>query len=127
MKQALDTSQQRVARRITKRQPQRQGGGIWEYPPLAEAMGDAGLQEIIKSVTRRQNMVAQYIATQPIFDLCELANQQPGARVSQRWWEQAGINLEVAKKRASEAATVSESELESELKPKSESNTDRGR
>ena len=39
--------------------------------------------------------------------------------MSRRWWEQAGINLEGAKKRAAEAATVSESEsyLESNADP----------
>ena len=36
-------------------------------------------------------------------------------RVSWRWWDQAGINLEGAKTRASEAAEVSESELDSDL------------
>ena len=43
---------------------------------------------------RRQNTVAQYIATQPILYLCERSTQMPGARVSWRWWEQAGIELE---------------------------------
>ena len=56
----------------------------------------------------------QYIATQPILDLCEQATRRPGARVSRRWWEQSGIDLERAKKRAAEAATVSESNSDSE-------------
>ena len=59
-------------------------------------------------------MVAHYIATQPIMELCEQATWRPGARVYQRWWEQAGIDLEGAKKRAAEAATVSESKSDSE-------------
>ena len=41
-------------------------------------------------------MVAQYIATQPIMDLCEQITQRPGVRVSWSWWEQAGIDLEGA-------------------------------
>ena len=49
---------------------------------------------------------------QPILDLCEQFTRRPGAKVSQRWWEQAGIDLEGAKKRAAEAERVSESELE---------------
>ena len=80
-------------------------------------MGEAGFEEIRHSVTRRQNMVAQYIATRPILDLCEKATRQPGARVSWWWWGKAGIDLEVSKKRAWEAATVSESDLESNLDP----------
>ena len=47
-------------------------------------------------------------------DLCERATQRPEARVFWRWWEKAGIDLEEAKKRAAEAATVLESESDSE-------------
>ena len=66
---------------------------------------------------RRQNTVAQYIAMQPILDLCERSTWRHRARVSWRWWEQAGIDLEGANKRAAEAATVLESELESDADP----------
>ena len=65
-------------------------------------------------------MVAHYIATRPIMYLCERATLWPGVRVSRRWWDQAGIDLEGEKKRSAEVATVSESELDSEL------NTDMG-
>ena len=106
---SLDSFQHRVVRRNTRRQLRRQGGGIWEYPPLAEAMEEAGFEGIRNSVTRRRNTVAQYIATRPIMDLCKRSTRWPGARVSRRWWEQAGIDLEGAKK-----ATVSELELELE-------------
>ena len=70
------------------------GDETWEYPPLEEAMGEAGLEGTRKSVTRRQNMVQQYIATRPILDLCERVTRRPGVRVYRRWWEQAGIDLE---------------------------------
>ena len=78
-------------------------------------MGELGFKGTRKLVTRSQNTVAQYIETQPIMDLCEQATQRPGERVSRWWWDQAGINLEGAKKRSAEAATVleSESDLES--------------
>ena len=48
-------------------------------------------------------------------DLCERSNRRLGARVSWKWWEQAGIELEGAKKRASalEAATDSKSDSDS--------------
>ena len=75
----------------------------------------------MNSVTSRQNTVAQYIATRPIMDLCERSTWRPGSKVSQRWWEQAGIDLERAKKREAEAATVSE------LDSDSESNSDPGK
>ena len=52
-------------------------------------------------------------------DLYEQATRRPRARVSWRWWDQARIDLEGEKKRATEAATVSESEsdLESNADP----------
>ena len=49
-------------------------------------------------------MVAHYIVTLPILDLCERSAQRPGARVSRRWWEKDGLYLEGAKKREVEAA-----------------------
>ena len=63
-------------------------------------------------------MVAQYIATRLILDLCERATQRMGARVSRRWWEQVGIDLEAAKERAADSTTTdseSEAELEADL------------
>ena len=62
MERALDRFHHRVAQRITRRQQRRQVDGRWEYSPLEEAMGEAGFEGISKSVTRRQNTVAQYIA-----------------------------------------------------------------
>ena len=53
MERALDSFQHRVARRITGKQARRRTDGSWEYPPLAEALGEAGFQEIRKSFTRR--------------------------------------------------------------------------
>ena len=40
----------------------------------------------------------------PIMDLCERSARRPEVRVSRRWWEQDGLNLEGAKKRAVAAA-----------------------
>ena len=117
MERDLYSFQNRVARRITRRQPRRRGDGSWAYPPLEEAMGEAGFEGIRKSVTRRQKTVAQYIATRPIMELCEHSTWRLGVRVPRRWWEQAGINLEEAKKRAAEAAPVLESELYSYTDP----------
>ena len=70
-------------------------------------MKEAGIVRIRNSILRRQNTVAQFIATQPIMDLCEKANRRPGARVSRRWWEQTGIDWNGARERA-EAAEAAE-------------------
>ena len=82
MERTLDSFQHRFARRITGKQPRQRADGSWEYPPLAEALGEAVFEGISKSVTRRQNTVAHYIATRPILDLCERATWRPGAMVS---------------------------------------------
>ena len=73
-----------------------------------------GLEGIRKLVTRRQNTVAQHIATRLILDQCERSTRRPGARVSRRWWEQARIDLEGAKKWLAEATMRSETDLEEE-------------
>ena len=39
--------------------------------PLEIAMEEADLEEIKVYITRRHNMVAQYIVTRPILNLCE--------------------------------------------------------
>ena len=39
------------------------GDGKWHYPSLEGAMKRAGLTDIRTSINRRQNTVAQYIAT----------------------------------------------------------------
>ena len=69
---------------------------------------------ISKSVTRRQNTVAQYISTRTILNLCDRSTWRPEARVSKLWWGQYGIDMEGAKKREAETTMISESELEEE-------------
>ena len=77
-------------------------------------MVEVVFEGIRKSITRRQNTVAQYIVKRSILDFCERSTRRPGARVSWRWYGQAGIELEGGKKRTAEAGTVSESELKSD-------------
>ena len=84
MEQELEIFMHGATHRITGKQPRRGGGGKWKYPPVKEAMREEGFEGIRKAVTRRQNTVTQYIATQPILDLCERATQRVGARVSRR-------------------------------------------
>ena len=73
-------------------------------------MGEAGFEGIREYITRRQNTVAQYISMRPILDLHERSARRPGDRVSWRWWEQAGLDLEGVKKRATDAAADSDRE-----------------
>ena len=56
-------------------------------------MEEAGLQEADTYVSRRQNTVAQYIATRPIMDLCPAEKRNPGPRVVMRWCKQKVLDL----------------------------------
>ena len=66
-------------------------------------MAEAGLQEVETYVSRRQNTVAQYIATRLIMDLCLAAKRRPGPRVAMWWWKQEGMDLEGMRTVAREA------------------------
>ena len=92
MESALDAFQGRVARRLKGRQPRRGKDERWFYPSLVGALKEAGVVRVRTSVLRRQNTVAQFIATRPILGLCEVAERRRGTRVPQGWWEQSGIN-----------------------------------
>ena len=78
MERAVDSFQHEAACRLTGRQPLRRGGRRWVYPPLKEAVREAGFEKIRKYITRRQNKVAQYIATRPILDLYERGHSEAG-------------------------------------------------
>ena len=55
------------------------------------------------SILQSQNTVAQFISTRSILDLCKQATRRPGARVSQQWWEQTGVDLKGAREKAEAA------------------------
>ena len=89
MESALDAFQGRVARRLTGRPPLRGRDREWFYPSLSGALKEAGVVRARTSVLRRQNTVAQFIATIPILGICEVAESRRGTRVPQCWWEQS--------------------------------------
>ena len=52
-----------------------------------------GLDDIRVFFARHQNTDAQYIATCHIMDLCLASDQNPGMRLSRRWWEQPALYI----------------------------------
>ena len=60
---------------------------------MTSTMEEAEFEEMGVYVQKRQNTVVQYIATQPILDLCERSVWRPGAWFSRRWWEKHGLDL----------------------------------
>ena len=109
---ALDAFQGRVTRRLTGWQPCQGRDGQWFYPSLAGALKEAGVVRARTSALRRQNTVAQFIATRPILGLCKVAERRRGTRVPQRWWEQSGIDWRLAREKAAAAAAAAEAEAE---------------
>ena len=114
MEQELISFIHGAARRITGRQPRRGCDGKWFYPSLEGAMKEAGFTDVRTSINRRQNTVAQYIATRPLMDFFKRATQRGGARVTMRWWDQKGIDWEKEKARGAETESESESETDTE-------------
>ena len=104
MEKALESFQSRIARKITGIQLRQRKDRSWIYPPLAGVMKETGMVGIRTSIIRWQNTVAQFIATQPILDLCKQANWRPGVQVSRQWWEQMGIDPNGAREKAAAAA-----------------------
>ena len=72
------------------------------------------------SILRRHNTAAQFIAVQPILDLCKQATWRPGAQVSRRQWKQTGIDLKVAQEKTVAAAAEPETEVDSEAESEDE-------
>ena len=70
---------------------------VWEYPLLETAMEEAGFKEMGSYVLNRQNMVAQYIAMQPILYLYKKTVRRLGDWVARRSWKQEGLELAVTR------------------------------
>ena len=71
MERALSAFIHGAARRLTGRHQWRGWDGKWFYTSLEGGMKEVGLTDFRTSINRRQNTVAQYIATRPLLDLCE--------------------------------------------------------
>ena len=114
MERALSAFIHGAARWITVRQPRKGRDGKWYYPSLEGATKEAGLTDVPTSINRRQNTVAQYIATRQLLDLCKGAKQREGARVTIRWLDQSGIDWEKAKAKETEMESASNSGSDTE-------------
>ena len=56
-------------------------------------MEEAGFEEMVAYVPKRQNTVVQYTTTRPILDLCEKTVRRPGAWVARIWRDQEVLDL----------------------------------
>ena len=72
----------------------------------------------------RQNTVAQFIPTQPILGLYEVAERRQGTRLPQQWWEQSGIDWSLARENTAATAEQAEANTEETETPGSGAETD---
>jgi hypothetical protein len=63
MIKTLESFHHRVARRIARMTPTRQPDGSWHYPPLADALTEAGLLPIRTYISPRVHTIRKYIET----------------------------------------------------------------
>ena len=90
---ALEGFHHRVARRITGQTGRLGRDGTWHYPDISIALEMAGLGEIGEHLTRRQNTIAAYVATRPIYEIVR-AQEPPSGNSRLRWWDQKGLVFE---------------------------------
>ena len=114
MESALDAFQGRVARQLTGQMPRRGRDGKWVYLPLAGILNEAGVVRARTLVLRKQNTVAQFLATRLILGLCEVVERRRGTRVPQRWWEKSGIDWKLAREKGERAEAAGHAEASAE-------------
>ena len=87
MRLTLQGFHHRVARRLTGKMPRLiPATGEWEYPPIGEALNEAGMETIDVYIKRRPNRLAEYVALHPVFDLCMNSTRETGSSPRRKWW-----------------------------------------
>ena len=102
MRRVLRGFQDQVEQRLMGGLPQKRSDGGYKYTLAEAAREEARFNLMDTYIQRRQNTVAQYIATQPILDLCRAADKKLGTRVGMCWWEQAVLDLVGARETVAE-------------------------
>ena len=71
MLQFIEVFHRRVAHWVSGKTPQyRHMKYEWIYPPINKVLEEVGLLETNMYIGKRQNIVSDYVATWPIFELC---------------------------------------------------------
>ena len=93
LEKALKSFHHKTVRRMAGMAPKHRKDKIWVYPPIGAALEIMRLDEIGVYITQCYNMVAQYIATSPIMELCLAAEPNTGLQLSRRWWDQTALDI----------------------------------
>ncbi len=70
--------------------------GTWTYPNLMQVLEDVGLKTIAHYIAVRQQHIANYIVSKPIFTRCVDGVRKRGSSNRHFWWEQS-MDLEAAR------------------------------
>ena len=73
MGQVLGGFQEQVARLLTGWMPRQRSDGRWVCTSVEAAIEELGFDPMKTYIQQRHNTATQYIAMQPILDLCETA------------------------------------------------------
>jgi hypothetical protein len=85
----LDSFHRRIARILTGRAPfYLQDEGHWVYPPMGNAMQEAGFYTMSEYISGRQNYLVDYVTTSPILKLCQDAIRPERMKRQLFWWDQ---------------------------------------
>ena len=79
MGKSLGGFQSQMVRQLTVQLLRRTPYGKWIYTSAATAREEEGILMMEEYIRRRQNMLAQYIYTRSLLDLCEGLERTPGA------------------------------------------------
>ena len=82
-----------TVRRMACMGPKRQQDRTRVSTPVGAVLSTVRLEETGVYIARRQNKVAQYIATHTIMEFCLAVEWNPGLRLSRRWWEQPSLDI----------------------------------
>ena len=78
-----------MARRLSGKRPYLlPAENEWVYPPIEEALEEAGLFPIEHYISVRKNTLAANIATRPILELCRESERLSGSINRILWWTQ---------------------------------------
>ena len=83
MVKSMGRFQAQLVRRLAVRIPWRTPYRKWTYTSAETAQEEAGFLKMEEYIRWCQNMIAQYIATRSLSDLCEGSERAPGER--HRW------------------------------------------
>ena len=84
-----------AARRDRETAEEIETGGGYTPPAGQERMdGGRGYRRCRPTSTADLNAVARFIATRPVMEPCLAAERYTGSRVSERWWDWEGSDLE---------------------------------